>query len=214
MSDPDVGLDGDHNMVDPHSSNPNHLTSSPNAQNPAMNYQSALDTWHEFYAITGEGAASLVGLLFVGLSLHLRLVISYPDVRSLAGVTFTNFINTVIVALFMVIPENSPTRSGVELLLVGLIAAVISGPRFVVGVASHGRTIGFRRLLLRFGASAIAFLGLAACGLTMIAGDYQDALTALVAINLMVLVISLRNTWDLLVSVGAAEVSVEARVSA
>ncbi len=179
-----------------------------------MNYQTALETWHEFYAITGEGAASLVGLLFVGLSLHLRLVLSHPDVRALAIVTFTNFISTLIVALFMLIPEHSPTTSGIELLLVGLIAAVISGPRFVAGVASHGRTIGFGRLLLRFGASAAAFVGLVGCGVTLIAGDYEDAFSALVAINLMVLVISLRNTWDLLVSVAAAELGVEAGVSA
>jgi hypothetical protein len=174
-----------------------------------MNYQTALDTWHEFYAVTGEGAASLVGLLFVGLSLHLRLVISHPDVRALAGVTFTNFISTLIVALVMVIPEDNPARSGVELLGIGLVAAIISGPRFVAGIGSRGPTIGFRRLLLRFGMSALAFLGLAGCGVTLIVGDYHDALTVLVVITLLVFVFSLRNTWDLLVSVAAAEVNAE-----
>jgi hypothetical protein len=179
-----------------------------------MNYQTALDTWHEFYAVTGEGAASLVGLLFVGLSLHLRLVISHPDVRALAGVTFTNFINTLIVALLLVIPEDNPARSGAELVAVGLVAAIISGPRFVAGVGSRGLTIGFRRLLLRFGLSALAFLGLAGCGAALILGDYHDALTVLVLITGLLLVLSLRNTWDLLVSVAAAEVSAEAGAGA
>jgi uncharacterized membrane protein YesL len=71
-----------------------------------MTYQTALQSWHEFYAVTGEGAAGLVGLLFVGLSLHLRLELEHRDVRALARATFTSFITLLFVALFMVIPED------------------------------------------------------------------------------------------------------------
>src|SRR6202035_37446 len=50
----------------------------------AVSYQATLQRWHDFYAIPGQGAASLVGLLFVGLSLHIRMVLSRVDVRALA----------------------------------------------------------------------------------------------------------------------------------
>jgi hypothetical protein len=59
------------------------------------------------------------------------------------------------------------------------------------------------RLLLRFGVSALAFLGLAASGVVLVAGNYQAGLGALEGVTVLVLVVSLRNTWDLLVSVAA-----------
>jgi hypothetical protein len=40
--------------------------------NQRMDYQTTLQGWHTFYAITGEAAASLTGLLFVVLSLHVN----------------------------------------------------------------------------------------------------------------------------------------------
>jgi len=172
-----------------------------------MNYQTALQSWHDFYAITGEGAASLVGLLFVGLSLQLRLVVSRPDVRALARVTLTNFICTLALSLFMAIPESAPAKTGIELLSLGLITCLFIAPNVARGVRSHVQTISLWHLVLRFGFSGLAFLGASACGVMLIAGDYQDALTGLVIVTLAVLVISLRNCWDLLVSVEAAGLS-------
>jgi len=52
-----------------------------------MNFADVLQGWHDFYVTAGAAAATLVGLLFVGLSLHIKVVVSQPDVRSLARVT-------------------------------------------------------------------------------------------------------------------------------
>jgi hypothetical protein len=56
-----------------------------------MLYQAALAGWHDFFILAGTASATLVGLLFVGLSLHLRIVVSTSEVRSLARVTLANF---------------------------------------------------------------------------------------------------------------------------
>lgn len=106
-----------------------------------MNFQTTLLGWHDFYSITGAGAASLVGLLFVGLSLHLRVVVTRPEVEGLARVTLMGFSVTLVAALFMVV-----------------------------------------------------FVG----------GDYQDGSAVLSGVAIFLLLTSLRTSWDLLVSVGAA----------
>jgi len=67
--------------------------------------------WHDFYVVAGTAAATLVGLLFVGLSLHLRTVLSGSEVRSLARVTLANFGLLLFVSLFMVIPQGSSAAS-------------------------------------------------------------------------------------------------------
>jgi hypothetical protein len=169
-----------------------------------VTYQATLQSWHEFYSITGEGAASLVGLLFVGLSLHLRMVLSHPDVRALARVTLSNFILVLVLALFMVIPDNSSSDTAWQLIGLGALSFLYIGPSLIRGVRSQQHTIGLRLVLLRFGLSGVSFLGVIVCGVVFAIGNYRDALAWLVAVTIVVLVVSLRNTWDLLVSVGAA----------
>jgi hypothetical protein len=169
-----------------------------------MSYQVTLAGWHDFYAITGEGAASLVGLLFVGLSLHIRMVLSRVDVRALARITLSNFILTLVLALFMVIPDDNSGDTGWRVMGLGLVSFLYIVPSLVAGIRSDVHTIGLRVLLLRFGLSAVAFLGLIVCGVLLVGGNYHAGLVGLVTVTIVVLVVSLRNTWDLLVSVAAA----------
>lgn len=77
-----------------------------------MEYQTTLQGWHTFYAISGEAAASLTGLLFVGLSLHLKLVVARADVRALARVTFTGFVLMLLLALFLIEPQTNVANYG------------------------------------------------------------------------------------------------------
>ena len=169
-----------------------------------MTYQATLESWHEFYAILATAAASLVGLLFVGLSLHLRVVITHPEVRALARMTLTSFGLTLVASLFMVIPETTPSNTGLELLILGIVGVLLILRSLVSGIRSEEHAISFLRLLLRFGLLALNFVGVSIAGGFLIGGDYQDALNALVTVAIFLVVLSLRNSWDLLVSVGAA----------
>ena len=169
-----------------------------------MTYQSTLQGWHDFYVITGTAAASLVGLLFVGLSLHLRVVVSHPDVGGLARLTLTSFGLTLVISLFIVIPEDQPTATGWQLIGSGIAACLINAPALRAGLRTRKHTIGFPRLLLRFGLTTLAYAGAVATGGLFAAGAYKSGLGWLVGVAIVLLLVSLRNAWDLLVSVGAA----------
>ena len=52
-----------------------------------MSYQDTLLTWHDFYLACAAASATFAGLLFVALSLHLRIVVTHPEARSLARIT-------------------------------------------------------------------------------------------------------------------------------
>ena len=169
-----------------------------------MSYQTTLQGWHDFYSITGMAAASLVGLLFVGLSLHLRVVVSRPDVRGLARVTLTSLGLALVVSLFMVIPEHDPSSTGLELIGAGASACLLIARSIASSIRGDKRTIGVWRLVLRFGLSVLAYVGVVTTGGLFVAGFSGAGFGWLVGIAIVLLVMSLRNTWDLLVSVGAA----------
>jgi len=171
-------------------------------------YRVVIQSWHDFYIVAGTVSATLVGLLFVGLSLHLRVVLSRNEVRSLARVTLANLGLIVILSLFMVIPEGISTVR-VELLFSAIISLGVVLPSLVSATRSETKTLRGYRLLARIGLSAIAYAGVIVASSRYTAQSYRSALSVLVAVLVGLVVISLRNSWDLLVCVG--EIALEQR---
>lgn len=172
-------------------------------------FQTTVSAWHDFYMVAGGASATLVGLLFVGLSLHLRVVVSRPEVRSLASVTLANFGLVLLIALFALIPQQAPSF-GYALIISGAITIGIVGPSLRAASRSHTRTLRIPRLFVRFGVSALAYGGAVAAGVLILRGDYGTGLGWLAAVSVTLNVVSLRNSWDLLVTVGEARMN-EAR---
>lgn len=170
-----------------------------------MSYQAVVSGWHDFYIVAGTAAATLVGLLFVGLSLHLRIVVTAVEVKSLARVTLANFGAVLIVALFMVIPQGA-SAAGSQLIGAGVISLVVAAPSLVGAVRAGSWSFEMSlvqrvRVLLRFGLSAIGYLVIIVAGILLLASSFSAAFNLLLITVIALLVISLRNTWDLLVTV-------------
>jgi len=171
-----------------------------------MTYQEAAGHLHDFYILAGTASATLVGLLFVGLSLHLRVVVTTPEVRGLARVTLANFGAVLFVTLFLVIDEDRATAAW-QLVGAGAMSLAIVVPSFVAAARNQGRILQMQRrdrlrLLLRFGLSSLSYLAIIAAGALLLASLISAFQLALVVAIFVLLFISLRNTWDLLVTVG------------
>jgi hypothetical protein len=169
-----------------------------------MPYQTELSGWHDFYVLAGTASATLVGLLFVGLSLHLRIVVTTSEVRSLARVTLANFAAVLFVALFMVIPEG-PSAAGPQLIGAGIVSLVVAAPSLVAAVRSRDWSFEMSpmqrvRVALRFGLSAVSYFAIIVAGVLLLS-SVRLAFTWLLIPTVVLLVVSLRNTWDLLVTV-------------
>ena len=166
-----------------------------------MTVRDALASWQPLYLTAGAAAATLVGLLFVGLSLHIRVVVAQRDVRSLARVTLTEFFVVLLVALALLQPTDSSAQVGYWLVAISVISGALIVRPVVDGVRSGGGRIGSSMLIARFGVSALSFLGLAVAGALFIGGNTTAALDLLLPVLVLALVVAVRNTWDLLVTV-------------
>ena len=69
---------------------------------------------------------------------------------------------------------------------------------------SRTRTLRPYQLALRFGTSALGYVAVTVAGVFLGRGSETAAFNWLVVVTVILLVVSLRNSWDLLVSVGAA----------
>jgi hypothetical protein len=110
----------------------------------------------------------------------------------------------------MVIPEGL-TEIKLQLLISGAIGLVMISPSLVSALRSETRTLHGIRLMMRLGLSGLAYAGVIVASRFFTQGSYGGALSAMVAVIVILLVISLRNSWDLLVSVG--EIALEQRLA-
>jgi hypothetical protein len=168
-----------------------------------MSYAASVQSWHDFYVTAGPAAATLVGLLFVGLTLHIRVVVTHPDVRSLARVTLMDFFVVLLVALLVLEPATDTRVTGASLIAIAMVSLVLVTRPALEGLKGTG-TIRLAVLILRFGSSAACYLGVGAMGVLFSGRDFEDGFRGLQLLVVLLLVIAVRNTWDQLVVVAAS----------
>ncbi len=83
-----------------------------------------IEAWHDFYMLAGSAAATLLGLLFVAVSLHIDMISKASEsgeVRMFSRRTFANFLIILSFAFIFLIPNQNPTGTGIPLLIIGLL---------------------------------------------------------------------------------------------
>ena len=109
-------------------------------------FAQALAEWGTFYALMGGAAATLLGLLFVAVSVRLNIFHQrqVADVRDFAAFTFGTFLVAIGVAGLAVAPHAHRSTLALSLLLVSI--AAISGIAVVarVWISLNGPAAGPR----------------------------------------------------------------------
>lgn len=77
--------------------------------------------WEAFYAAQLGAAAALGGLVFVGLSLHLKKILSYAWLPGRALLALMVLMAILVISSFMLMPGQSLTALGLEIAAVGVL---------------------------------------------------------------------------------------------
>lgn len=89
----------------------------------AASFSQALDAWVPYFAAVAGVAATLLGLLFVSVSLRLNLFreAGVADVRDFAALVFGQYLAVVVLGLTALFPDTRPATLGVPALLLGAL---------------------------------------------------------------------------------------------
>lgn len=168
-------------------------------------FSRAVAGWQGFYQLVGTAAATLLGLLFVAVSLNLEVLTDerHAELRARAVLTFNSFLYILIFALLFLIPQVTPAVLGVGLLLVGGVGIVTLaqnlGRTWRARDRAHPPARGF--VLWRVVLPVAWSVTLLAVSITILAG-HTEWLVWLVPVFIARLVTAVRNAWDLLLHVG------------
>jgi hypothetical protein len=159
--------------------------------------------WQLFYATIAGSSATLVGLLFVALSVNPDAVNSAKDagIRLLARQTFTTFLYIIGIALTFLIPRQVPLGIGLPLALISILGLRITLAELRAAQGSATQGTGVRNVLRRVALKVAAFLLLMAIALGVLVWANGAILGLMVAPMLILLISASLNTWVLLVAV-------------
>jgi len=156
--------------------------------------------WHDFYLMIGTAAATLIGLLFVSLSLNADLITRQDnaDLRVLATQTFSNFIFVLLFAVVFLIPRQGPIGLGLPLLGMDVFGLYMIVRRFLRTRRNQSRHWGRRGgLMRRFAIPLLCFAALLIIAVSVLLGN-TSGLYWLVPVMILLIVDASVNAWDLL----------------
>ncbi|HYK98695.1 MAG TPA: hypothetical protein VEU77_09940 [Candidatus Acidoferrales bacterium] len=152
--------------------------------------------WREFFVTTATVAGALVGLLFVAISVHLRLLSDErsEDLRQDARNILFSYIAAMTLSLFPLIPQALATL-GEEILVVFLFI-VVATARTVPRLFRSSRVYGRVNRWLRVAWFVAWAAGTVAAGLALVAGQAWPVPVLALGV-LLLIVVSVFRTWDI-----------------
>jgi len=168
-----------------------------------MEYAYHANLWQVFYTTVAASAAALIGLLFVGLSLHLRTIIGTAEHTARAREAFGGLLSLLVLSILLLIPGQERWTLGGELLVAGLVLALVGGR---LNLQTLRKLAPRSRLhwTLRLAVLHLGTAGILLAGISLIVGQL-GGLYWLVPTVVIYLMWSLVNAWLLVVEIARQE---------
>jgi hypothetical protein len=155
--------------------------------------------WEAFFTAQVAASATLVGLLFVGVSFNLKMILEndgLPD-RALAG--FYLLLAILVLSSLMLVPGQAPKLFAVEVLVVG-VALWLSVTRLAIGSLRRAATENRHYFIWHLLSLQAAILPYFAGGSLLLAGN-QSGMYWIVAAIIVSLFVASTEAWVLLVEI-------------
>jgi hypothetical protein len=166
----------------------------------------SIDSWRDFYMLTGSASATLVGLIFVAVTLHIDVIAEAKkssDIRMLAEEIFINFLMVLSFAFIFTVPSDTPSGIGYPLLILGTIRIAHTASLWLRFIRSKSDDRVFtsinivRNLLLP---NTVCYLSLIIIGAEVLQGR-TGYLDWMVMVIVWLIISAVENTWNLMLRV-------------
>ena len=163
-----------------------------------------MEGWHDFYQMIGATAATLLGLLFVSVSLNAETILGeqHQNSRRLAEQAFQSYLAVVFISLMVFFPRITIEGFAQSMLWVTGIWGGWTIVRFVQVIRNPPPNSSLLRALRRYTPSLIGFALLFASGIEMLFLHANETITCGVAMLLLLLSATIVS-WELLVQIAA-----------
>jgi hypothetical protein len=166
----------------------------------------SIDSWRDFYMLAGSASATLVGLIFVAVTLHIDVIAEAKkssDIRMLAEEIFINFLMILSFAFIFTVPSDTPPGIGYPLLILGIMRIVHTSAlwlKFIKG-RSESRIFASRKIIGSILLpNTVCYLTLIVIGAEVLQGA-TSYLDWMVMVVVWLIISAVDNTWNLMLRV-------------
>ncbi len=162
-------------------------------------FAKSVEGWHDFYLMVGTAAATLIGLLFVSLSLNIDMIThkDNDDLRILAADTFSSLIFVLLFAVIFLVPDQGPRGLGLPLLGIGGYGLYKVMSHFLETRRKSRCVWGKGSITSRFIIPTLCLMTLLVIAVSALLGK-TGGLYWLVPVMILLIVTASINAWDLL----------------
>jgi hypothetical protein len=165
-------------------------------------FRRSIEPWHDYFLLAGTAAATLMGLLFVSLSIHLEKVVHErgKHLEAMARESCASFVIVLALSLMMLAPELARRSLGGSLIILAGVRATMTVFRMRQMLSPAARRgFGGRNMVVRFLFPLLAVASLAWAGTRLLAGDVEDAMVGIMSACLLLIADATRSAYELLV---------------
>ena len=160
-------------------------------------FQADIEPWHDFFALSGAASSTIIGLLFVAITL--RTDIRKADDSSLSRVlvsqNFTMLLTVLLFALYFLVPDMDRNTLGLAVFLTAGLPVFLVGKNWLR--LRHSKNMDGPTVLWEFLIPALCYLASMGVGFAFIVNDDAE-IAWFITITAMFLVIPTRSSWMLL----------------
>ena len=81
--------------------------------------------WNDFYIAVAGASAALTGLIFIGISISLTKILTFPTLPRRAFMSVILLLSILIVSILFLVPREGLNLAGYEILLLGIVIWII-----------------------------------------------------------------------------------------
>ena len=155
--------------------------------------------WSTYLSANAGAAATLTGLVFIGISINLAKIISSPAITKRAAESIVQFMGAFIVSITLLIPGRTLHAAGEELLFVGLFFW-LSQIIFQIGTSLRSTGHSRFRFMVRVSLGQMATVPFVLAGASFLLG-HPNGFDWLVLGLLFSFIAGVIGAWVLLVEI-------------
>ncbi len=160
-----------------------------------------LEPWHEFYALLGTASAALIALLFVAVSIGTGVLTPDPESRKNTGTYMSpvvfHYANVLFLSLIALVPTQTWESFGLVIGVASIGSVIYS---IVIAVRVHRNPISDLPDRLCYGFIPMLCYAVGLVVALLLFEEKTAGLNLLAGAALLLLVINIRNAWDLMIS--------------
>src|SRR5579862_4889832 len=160
-----------------------------------------LDGWHEFYTLLGTAAAALVALLFVAVSIGTEVLtpdpVSRANTRTYMSPVVFHFANILFLSLIALIPTQTWESLGLTIGVASIGSLAYSA---AIALRVHRSPLSDLADRCAYGAVPMLCYAIGLPTAWLLLNEKPAGLNVLAGTALLLLVINIRNAWDLMMS--------------